>query len=72
MRSYYQDLKLDDGSAVTVEYQWAAFSAELFQAIIVDVWRDRDDGSYTVKLTDAERDRMEEWLVEHHPHPNDE
>lgn len=65
-RTYYEDFKRDDGSPVTVEYTFRNLSAAIAEANIVDAWRDRDDGSYTVKLTDEERDRMEAWLVEHH------
>lgn len=66
MQTYFQDLKRDNGSPVTVEYSFRNLSAALAEANIVSAFHDRDDGSYTVKLTDAERDRMEAWIVEHH------
>lgn len=65
-RTFYQDFKRDDGNPVTVEYQFRNLSAAIAEASIVNAWLDHANGLFDVELTDAERDRMEAWLVEHH------
>ena len=67
-RTYFEEVKRDDGTGIVVEYSFRNLSAALAEASIVCAFIEtpEPEDAHTVKLTDAERDRIEAWLVEHH------
>ena len=59
MRTYFTEAKTDDGTPITVEYNYDRDE----QVAITHAARTADD--HPVTLTDDERERIEAWIAEH-------
>lgn len=58
MRTFFAEAKADDGTPVTVEYQYENDAARITAA-------ERTADQHAVDLTEDERERIETWINEH-------
>lgn len=80
--TYFQDFISDDGDPITVEYSFAggsdtnysplhgASGGDGYEVEIIKAWGRNDEKD--VALSDAEYERMCNWLAEHHVDEPDE